>query len=62
MESFEKFVRAFLNGEIEAYLKSEDVPADNSGPVKVWRQLFDFKSCWKRLLECVRVRVLILVL
>ena len=35
MENFEKFVRAFLNDEIEPYLKSEALPSDNSGPVKV---------------------------
>lgn len=35
METFEKFVRSFLAGDLEPYLKSEPIPADNSGPVKV---------------------------
>ena len=34
MDSFEKFVRAFLNGELEPYLKSEPIP-DNTEPLKV---------------------------
>jgi protein disulfide isomerase family A protein 3 len=35
VDSFEKFVTDFEADKIEAYIKSEDVPADNSGPVKV---------------------------
>jgi len=35
MEVLEKFVQDYLDGKLEPYLKSEDVPADNSGPVKV---------------------------
>lgn len=35
MDTFEKFVRDFLDDKIEPYLKSEAVPEDNDGPVKV---------------------------
>ena len=35
MEVLEKFVQEFLDKKLEPYLKSEDIPADNSGPVKV---------------------------
>ena len=35
VDSFEAFVTKFENGEVEAYIKSEDVPEDNSAPVKV---------------------------
>ncbi|XP_060078423.1 protein disulfide-isomerase A3-like [Ylistrum balloti] len=35
MDTFEKFVNDFLDDKLEAYMKSEAVPADNSGPVKV---------------------------
>ncbi|KAK2151762.1 hypothetical protein LSH36_352g00009 [Paralvinella palmiformis] len=35
MENLEKFIRDFLDGQIKPYLKSEPVPEDNDGPVKV---------------------------
>lgn len=35
VESLEKFAQDYLDGKLEPYLKSEDIPADNSGPVKV---------------------------
>lgn len=35
MENLEKFVVDFLEGKVDPYLKSEPVPDDNSGPVKV---------------------------
>ena len=35
MDTLEKFVKDMEAGNLEAYLKSEDVPADNSAPVKV---------------------------
>jgi len=35
MESFEAFLKAFEAGSLEPYLKSEAVPENNDGPVKV---------------------------
>lgn len=35
VDNFDKFVGDFVDGKVEAYLKSEDVPEDNSKPVKV---------------------------
>lgn len=35
IDNFEKFLKDLKGGKIEAYLKSEAVPEDNSGPVKV---------------------------
>jgi len=35
MDNLEKFVNDFLDGKVEPYLKSEPVPEDNDGPVKV---------------------------
>ena len=35
VENLEKFVNDFLDGKIKPYLKSEPIPEDNSGPVKV---------------------------
>lgn len=35
IENLEKFIKDLKNGKVEAYLKSEAVPEDNSGPVKV---------------------------
>ncbi|KAI7850927.1 protein disulfide isomerase [Circinella umbellata] len=34
-KNIEKFVDDYVNGKIEPTLKSEDIPEDNSGPVKV---------------------------
>lgn len=35
MENFEKFLNELKDGKLEPYLKSEPIPEDNSGPVKV---------------------------
>ncbi len=35
MDTLEKFARDFLGGKLEPYMKSEAVPEDNDGPVKV---------------------------
>lgn len=35
MDTFEQFVNDFLDDKLEPFMKSEAVPADNSGPVKV---------------------------
>jgi len=35
IEAFEKFVQDFLNGDLKPYLKSEEVPENQDGPVKV---------------------------
>ncbi len=35
VDVLEGFVKEYLDGKVEPYLKSEDVPSDNSGPVKV---------------------------
>ena len=35
MDNFKQFVTDYLDGKIQAYIKSEDVPDDNDGPVKV---------------------------
>jgi protein disulfide isomerase family A protein 3 len=34
VDSFEKWVKDFVEGKLEAHVKSEELPADNSGPVK----------------------------
>ncbi|XP_064620001.1 protein disulfide-isomerase A3-like [Lineus longissimus] len=35
LKTFESFVNSFLDGKVEAFIKSEPVPASNDGPVKV---------------------------
>lgn len=35
MENLEQFAKDFLDGKLQPYLKSEPVPEDNDGPVKV---------------------------
>ncbi|KAG8222836.1 hypothetical protein J437_LFUL010342 [Ladona fulva] len=35
IENFEKFLKDLRDGKLEPYLKSEPIPEDNSGPVKV---------------------------
>ena len=35
VDNFKQFVTDYLDGKIQPYIKSEDVPADNDGPVKV---------------------------
>nr|WLF82757.1 putative disulfide isomerase [Tityus melici] len=35
MDTFEKFLKDFLDGKLEAHIKSEPVPENNDGPVKV---------------------------
>lgn len=37
VDSFKAFVQKYLDGDVELYVKSEDVPEDNDGPVKVRR-------------------------
>jgi len=34
LQNLQKFVSDYFEGELEQYVKSEDVPADNNGPVK----------------------------
>jgi hypothetical protein len=38
MDNLEKFVRDFLDDKVDPYLKSEAVPDDNDGPVKVSKE------------------------
>jgi len=35
VESLEKFIQEFLGGKLEPYMKSEELPEDNTTPVKV---------------------------
>jgi thiol-disulfide isomerase/thioredoxin len=35
VDNFKQFVTDYLDGKIQPYVKSEDVPASNDGPVKV---------------------------
>lgn len=35
VDSFKQFITDYLDGKIQAFVKSEDVPSDNDGPVKV---------------------------
>lgn len=35
VENLKQFVQQYFDGALESYVKSEPVPADNSGPVKV---------------------------
>ena len=35
MDNLEKFVNDFVDGKLEAYLKSEAIPDKNDDPVKV---------------------------
>ena len=35
MDGLKEFATQFLNGELTPYVKSEPVPEDNDGPVKV---------------------------
>jgi len=35
VDSLRTFVQQYLDGELELYIKSEPVPEDNDGPVKV---------------------------
>jgi len=35
IDNLNKFVKDYLDGKLEPHFKSEDLPADNSGPVKV---------------------------
>uniref|UniRef100_H2ZE70 Protein disulfide-isomerase A3 n=1 Tax=Ciona savignyi TaxID=51511 RepID=H2ZE70_CIOSA len=34
-DNFKSFLTSYIAGEVEAHIKSEDAPADNSGPVTV---------------------------
>lgn len=35
VDNLRQFVTDYLDGKIEAYVKSEEIPSDNDGPVKV---------------------------
>ncbi|XP_030832527.1 protein disulfide-isomerase A3 [Strongylocentrotus purpuratus] len=35
VKTLKAFIQAFVNGELEPFIKSEDIPASNDGPVKV---------------------------
>lgn len=35
VDNLKRFVQQYIDGELEVYVKSEPVPDDNSGPVKV---------------------------
>ena len=35
VDNFKGFLQQYFNGELENYVKSEPVPEDNDGPVKV---------------------------
>lgn len=35
LDSITEFVKDFKSGSLQAFLKSEDIPADNSEPVKI---------------------------
>ena len=35
VDNLRAFVQQYLDGELEIYVKSEPIPEDNSGPVKV---------------------------
>lgn len=35
VDALREFVQDYLDGQLEPYIKSEPVPADNEGPVKV---------------------------
>lgn len=35
VDNLREFVRQFVDGELEPYIKSEPLPEDNSGPVTV---------------------------
>lgn len=37
VDNLRAFVQQYLDGELEIYVKSEPIPEDNSGPVKVYR-------------------------
>ena len=36
VDNFKGFLQQYYNGELENYVKSEPIPEDNDGPVKVW--------------------------
>ena len=49
VDALKKFAQQFLDGELDPYVKSEPVPEDNSGPVKVgvtYGTLTPFKRGW----------------
>ena len=35
VDTFRTFIQQYLDGEIEVYIKSEPIPEDDGGPVKV---------------------------
>jgi hypothetical protein len=40
VDNLRAFVQQYLDGELEIYVKSEPIPEDNTGPVKVCYQDF----------------------
>ena len=38
VDNLRNFAQQFVNGELEPYIKSEPIPEDNDGPVKVREQ------------------------
>jgi protein disulfide isomerase family A protein 3 len=51
VDTLRVFVRQFLDGEIEPFIKSEPLPEDNSGPVTVSPSLLSCASC--TMTECL---------
>ena len=39
VDNLRNFAQQFVDGELEPYIKSEPIPEDNDGPVKVRRAL-----------------------
>ena len=39
MDNLRNFAQQFVDGELEPYIKSEPIPEDNDGPVKVRRAM-----------------------
>ena len=47
VDNLKAFVQQYLDGELEIYVKSEPIPEDNSGPVKVCVLFLLGVSCTK---------------
>ena len=47
VDNLKAFVQQYLDGELEIYVKSEPIPEDNSGPVKVCMIFLSGVSCTK---------------
>ena len=47
VDNLKAFVQQYLDGELEIYVKSEPIPEDNSGPVKVCMYTYNiFIECF----------------